>query len=201
MSTPLIPRHPFSIDELKERITPLITHFNPKIEIGLEGLVITVSKSNMLSLMELIYNHPELGCKYLSTVSANDHTPKSPRFNVDFFVYGLETHSYYIIIRVWIEDGETIPSSSHIWRNADWHERETYDMFGINFTDHPYQFYGHPRRILLPDNWDGFPLRKEYPHDGKSVWELGANVITASFEDSESIDNYFVELPNKLEAK
>lgn len=54
-------------------------------------------------------------------------------------------------------DDPRVPSLSRVWRTAEWHEREAYDMFGVVFDDHP-----DLRRILLPDDWDGFPLRKDY---------------------------------------
>lgn len=201
MNKPKIPRQPFSIGELKEKLWPFIEKFNPVVEFALDYLVVTIKKPEFLEFMQTVHDLPEIGFPYLSTISANDHYPKSPRFNVDYFIYGLETHCYYMLVRVWLEDEETIPSVCHIWRNADWHERETYDMFGINFLNHPYTLDGHPRRILLPDNWDGFPLRKEYPHDGLKVWQLGKNVLTPTFEDPESIANFNLELPPPPEAK
>ena len=64
-------------------------------------------------------------------------------------------------------DHPTVPSVAHIWRAADWHERETYDLLGIVFANHPDSVRDstgiHPRRILLPDDWVGFPLRRDYP--------------------------------------
>lgn len=59
-----------------------------------------------------------------------------------------------------------IPSVAHVWRAADWHEREAYDLMGIVFDNHPDSIESlngvHPRRILCPDDWEGFPLRKDY---------------------------------------
>lgn len=201
MTKPSIPRQPFSIDVLKEKLTPILNQFEPVIDTALDYLVVTIKSPVFIDFMSTIRHHSELAFPYLSTISANDHYPKTPRFNVDYFVFGLETHSFYMLVKVWLEDTEAIPSVCHLWRNADWHERETYDMFGINFLNHPYTLDGHPRRILLPDNWDGFPLRKEYPHDGLSVWRLGSNVLTPSFEDPESVADFTVELPQKPEAE
>jgi len=75
-----------------------------------------------------------------------------------------------------------IPSVAHIWRAADWHEREAYDLMGIVFEGHPDSVVGpmgkHPRRILCPDDWEGHPLRKDYMfpmeyHGIPAVTELG----------------------------
>jgi NADH-quinone oxidoreductase subunit C len=65
-------------------------------------------------------------------------------------------HKITLKVEVSVEDPK-VPSIESVWKTANWHEREAYDMFGIIFTDHPYL-----RRILLPDDWDGYPLRKDY---------------------------------------
>lgn len=68
------------------------------------------------------------------------------------------THRHKLTIRVDVDrDGGSLPTVSDIWRTAEWHEREAYDMCGMQFENHP-----DHRRILLPDDWEGFPLRKDY---------------------------------------
>jgi len=83
--------------------------------------------------------------------------------------YDLMSHElgHTICVKVFVpRDNPLIPSIAHIWRAAEWHERETYDLFGILFTGNPDSVtedgITHPRRILLPDDWQGFPLRKDY---------------------------------------
>jgi len=65
---------------------------------------------------------------------------------------------------VWCEDGEPVPSVISVWPTADWFEREAWDMFGIPIDGHPYL-----RRILMEDDWEGHPLRKDYPLGGEPV--------------------------------
>jgi len=84
--------------------------------------------------------------------------------------------SHYLEVRVEVEDGISIPSITNLWKTADWHEREAFDMMGLHFEGHP-----DLKRILLADDWEGHPLRKDYvepnyyhglpvPKD-KSYWE------------------------------
>lgn len=76
-------------------------------------------------------------------------------------------HGHSVCIKIFVpRDKPLIPSVAHVWRAADWHEREAYDLLGIRFTGHPDsvtdQAGGHPRRIVLPEDWAGHPLRKDY---------------------------------------
>lgn len=97
----------------------------------------------------------------LSSVTAVDWHPANPRFEV---VYHLHSLQPYKRIRVKCKvDGEKpeIDSLTGVWRAADWYERETWDMFGIHFRNHP-----DLQRILMPTDWEGHPLRKDYPVHG-----------------------------------
>lgn len=93
---------------------------------------------------------------YLVDLTALDYLPEDPRFCL---VYHLYSYPAGLLIRVKsrVREGEYAPSVSSIWNVADWLEREVYDMFGLEFSGHP-----DLRRILLPEDWHGFPLRKDY---------------------------------------
>ncbi len=67
-------------------------------------------------------------------------------------------------LQAWLDDGEEIASVVSVWPTADWHEREVWDLMGIRFAGHP-----NLRRILLDDDWEGHPLRKDYPIGGEPV--------------------------------
>lgn len=80
-------------------------------------------------------------------------------------VYNLYSipYNHHIAIKVALDrNAPSVRTLSDIWRTANWHEREAFDLFGINFTDHP-----DLRRILLPADWEGFPLRKDYQHQDR----------------------------------
>jgi NADH-quinone oxidoreductase subunit C len=93
--------------------------------------------------------------------------PKPQRFSVSYHLLRLESgarEAPRIRLQVWCEDGEPVPSVVGVWPTADWHEREAWDMLGIPFEGHP-----NLSRILLEDDWEGHPLRKDYPLGGEPV--------------------------------
>jgi NADH-quinone oxidoreductase subunit C len=97
----------------------------------------------------------------LSAVTAVDWHPAEPRFEVIYHLHSLErTERIRLKCRLQGADA-SIDSVYQVWRAADWYEREVYDMFGITFHNHP-----NPVRILMPVDWEGYPLRKDYPVHG-----------------------------------
>jgi NADH:ubiquinone oxidoreductase subunit C len=90
--------------------------------------------------------------------------PKPKRFSISYHLLALETPPRRVRLQVWLDDGEPAPSVIEVWPTADWHEREAWDMMGIPVEGHPYL-----RRILMPDDWEGHPLRKDYPIGGEPV--------------------------------
>jgi NADH-quinone oxidoreductase subunit C len=90
--------------------------------------------------------------------------PKSRRFAVSYHLLALRSEPKRVRLQVWCEDGDPVPSVVPIWPTADWHEREVYDLMGIVFDGHP-----NLVRILMPEDWAGHPLRKDYPIGGEPV--------------------------------
>jgi NADH-quinone oxidoreductase subunit C len=89
---------------------------------------------------------------------------KPKRFSVSYHLLALREGAQRIRVQVWLDDGEPVPSVVSVWPTADWHEREAFDMFGIRFDGHP-----NLSRILMADDWEGHPLRKDYPIGGEPV--------------------------------
>lgn len=97
----------------------------------------------------------------LSGVTAVDWFPSEPRFEVVYLLHSLERNERLRLrCRVGGEKPE-LDSVTEIWPGANWYEREVFDLFGVVFRNHP-----NPRRIMLPDDWEGHPLRKDYPVAG-----------------------------------
>jgi NADH-quinone oxidoreductase subunit C len=90
--------------------------------------------------------------------------PKTRRFSVSYHLLALQRGAPRVRLQVWVDDGEPVPSVVGIWPTADWHEREAWDLFGIRFDGHP-----NLERILMDDDWEGHPLRKDYPIGGEPV--------------------------------
>jgi NADH-quinone oxidoreductase subunit C len=100
----------------------------------------------------------------LSTVTGVDWYPQEPRFEV---VYHLHSLARNVRLRVKCKlpgDAPEIDSLTGVWRSANWYERETFDLFGIRFRNHP-----DLTRIVMPEDWEGHPLRKDYPVTGTRV--------------------------------
>ena len=103
----------------------------------------------------------EQGFVRLSGITCVDWHPNVPRFEVVYLLHSLSQNSR-LRLKCWISEASPeIESVTCIWQSADWYEREIFDMFGIGFRNHP-----DLRRILMPSDWQGHPLRKDYPVHG-----------------------------------
>ena len=103
----------------------------------------------------------EQGFERLSGVTAVDWHPAEPRFEVVYHLHSV-ARNQRVRLKVRLSgDAPQIDSVTGVWRSANWYEREVYDLFGVVFRGHP-----DLRRILMPDNWVGHPLRKDYPVHG-----------------------------------
>lgn len=101
------------------------------------------------------------GYNFFEDATAVDWHPSEPRFQLS---YHLLSHGYKQRIRLRVllgADDPSVPSITPVWPSANYYEREIFDLFGIRFEDHP-----NLRRIMMPDDWKGHPLRKDYPVEG-----------------------------------
>ena len=90
-------------------------------------------------------------------ITAADYTPRQPRFEVVYHLLSISRRAR-LRLKVRVHEGGTIPTVQGVWKGAGWPEREVWDMFGIVFDGHP-----DLRRLLMPEDWEGHPARKDYP--------------------------------------
>jgi NADH-quinone oxidoreductase subunit C len=124
-------------------------------------LTVVVSREHLRPLAEFLRSDAEFAFTYLSDVTGVDRFPIEPRFELNYHLLSLKRRE---IIRLRVRlpgDNPVIESVVPVWPTANWHEREIFDLFGIRFEGHP-----DLRRMLLPDDWEGYPLRKDYPVEG-----------------------------------
>jgi NADH-quinone oxidoreductase subunit C len=89
---------------------------------------------------------------------------KPKRFSVSYHLLALRQGAPRARLQCWVDEGEHVPSVVEVWPTCDWHEREQYDLMGIVFDEHP-----NLERLLMPEDWEGHPLRKDYPIGGEPV--------------------------------
>lgn len=109
----------------------------------------------------LRYCRDEMRFDYLVDISSLDNLGKEPRFEMVYELYGY-SHGQHLRVKAPVGEDENAPTVSDLWATADWHEREVYDMMGIKFDGHP-----DLRRILMWDGYPFFPLRKDFPLEGR----------------------------------
>ncbi|MCX5860656.1 MAG: NADH-quinone oxidoreductase subunit C [Desulfomonile sp.] len=129
-----------------------------------DQISVAVSRENILQVCRFLKEDPDLAFDFLSFVGGVDRYPKTPRFEVVYQLYSTKHNHRFRIKTLLEEPAEGLPavdSVTTIWPTADWHERETAEMFGIKFNNHP-----DPRNLLLPDTWTVHPLRKDFPLQG-----------------------------------
>jgi NADH-quinone oxidoreductase subunit C len=120
-------------------------------------LTLVVRKEDIVSICTFLRDDPELHFNFLSCLCGVDYPERKPRFDVVYELYSINKH-HRIRLKVKVDEYESVPSVTEVWSAANWHEREVFDLFGISFDGHP-----DLRRILMPDDWEGHPLRKDYP--------------------------------------
>jgi NADH-quinone oxidoreductase subunit C len=126
---------------------------------------IYVAREQLVEACRALRDMPELRFAFLADILAVDYYPREPRFDLVYLVaslgvggFGDAARRLRLKVRVPGGDPAFAPSVSSIWPAANWAEREAFDFYGIHFDKHP-----NLSRILMPDDWEGFPMRKDYP--------------------------------------
>jgi NADH-quinone oxidoreductase subunit C len=122
---------------------------------------ITVAVQSFYEVMKTLQGDDDFGFDMLTDIVGIDRTPRAPRFDVLYLLLSSKNFTR-LSVRLETEEGQDVPSVSSIWHSANWAEREVFDLLGINFSNHP-----DLRRILTWENFEGHPLRKDFPLEGK----------------------------------
>ena len=117
---------------------------------------VRVALASLLEVAGFLRSEPSLDFDYLTCVSGVDYLERTPRFDLVYHFVSLR-HKHVLQVKVGAAETDVVPSLTSTWKGADWNEREVFDLLGVNFSGHP-----NLRRILMPDEWKGHPLRKDY---------------------------------------
>ncbi|MGN6609879.1 MAG: NADH-quinone oxidoreductase subunit C [Jatrophihabitans sp.] len=177
--SPLPAQRPYGgyFDEIVDALHDACPVFDEAIElitVDRDELTIHVAREHLIAVATALRNDPALRFELLSSVSGVDYETSRRRLHS---VYHLTSMTYRRRIRLEVAvsvDDPHLPSVTALYPTADWQEREAYDMFGLIFDGHPAL-----TRILMPDDWDGFPQRKDYPLGGIPVQYKGATIPPA----------------------
>lgn len=127
-----------------------------------------ISREHIIEICSYLKAAPDARFDFLSDICGVDRGPEEePRFEVNYHLFSTTKHHRLRLKVLLQEDDAQVSTVTGVWRTANWHERETFDLFGINFVDHP-----DLRRILLPDDWQGHALRKDFPLRGYEPYSL-----------------------------
>lgn len=147
------------VNLLQEKLGPDV---NIEIDAHASPKAIVVPAPYIAQVCQLLYEGPDMYFDYLACITALDNGPEVGTLEVIYNLYSIP-YNFQLMIKVAVvrnklgEPLPSIPTVSHLWQAANWHEREAYDLLGIHFTGHP-----DLRRILLPADWEGHPLRTDY---------------------------------------
>ncbi len=191
---PQVPKFPVDQDEVfAGDLAAIKKKF--KVEdayIQVEQMIVYIRPQDNFGVLQLLRD--ELDYTQLSELSAIDWLAKRGQFEVFYQLLSMKKRKR-IRIKMYIDEDQPVDSVEKLFRSADWAEREMYDMFGIRLNNHPF-----PKRILMPDDWEGHPLRKTYPLQGDefAAWyevdkifgKEARDIIGPEIRDSAMVDRY-----------
>jgi NADH-quinone oxidoreductase subunit C len=145
------------VDRVKEALSSFVEEIN--LDYSSTPFSITIAADKILDVCNTLHQHPDLYFDSLSCLTALDNGKEAGTMEVIYNLYSIPFNHHLMLKVVLPRENPAIESVTSIWRTANWHEREAFDMYGIIFKNHP-----DLRRILMPADWEGFPLRKNYEH-------------------------------------
>jgi len=149
-----------TVNDLEKTVNSGLTTTIKKSEINFGQLFIEVDLENLISVILFLKTNEKCKFKQLVDITAVDYPQKIKRFKIVYLLLSHE-NNLRIVININIDEKSTVPSITKIFTSSNWMEREVFDMYGINFKDHP-----NLTRILTDYGFKGYPLRKDFPLTG-----------------------------------
>lgn len=169
---------------MKEKLTEFIqTQWKdsllPQRDINTNLLYFSIQKESLPNVVQTLKDHPEFAFTFLNDLTSIDWLGKrEPRFEVVYLLRSPSNNHFRFQLRVPVGEGEPVPSIAGIFPAANWPEREVFDLMGISFSNHP-----RMERLIMPDNFVGHPLRKDYPLEGPGQDYLIEDLLTIHVEE------------------
>ena len=138
-------------------LSPLVSGAAYEVGSSIDGAVMYVPVDRLVETCIALRDAPSLRFNVLIEVTAADYLPRDPRFEVVYHLLSVSGRRR-LRLKVRVADAGYVPTVQTVWLSAGWLEREVWDMFGIVFDGHP-----DLRRLLMPEDWEGHPQRKDYP--------------------------------------
>ena len=143
--------------EIIDRLAPLVPGASYDVGRSVDFATIYVPTDRLVETCRALRETPSLRFTAIIEITAADYFPREPRFEVVYHLLST-VHRRRLRLKVRVAGGGSVPTVQSVWRGAGWPEREVWDMFGVLFEGH-----GDLRRLLMPEDWEGHPLRKDYP--------------------------------------
>ena len=180
------------LNNLEKIINSELTSKIVRSEIKHNQILITIDENNLIEVLLFLKTNTVTKFKQLIEVTAVDYPEKEQRFRMVYLLLSHENNSR-IVIDYYIKENKIVPSITNIFPSANWMEREVFDMYGIEFKDHP-----DLRRILTDYNFEGYPLRKDFPltgHNEVRYSEEDKKVIYEPVKLEQNYRNFDYESP------
>jgi NADH-quinone oxidoreductase subunit C len=153
-----------------EAIASAVARRFPDVIVAREEVTLVIDRGDLLAALAWLRDEPGVQMDFLSSITATHWPDRDPAFWVDYELRSMALRQR-LRVKVPLPEGATIASATPLFPTANWHERETFDFYGIVFDGHP-----DLTRILLPADWQGYPLRKDEALGGVPTWFHGATM-------------------------
>lgn len=145
-----------TIKQIVEKVKSALPHVVREEAVFFGEATITVEAKHLIEALTYLKEQSEPRFDVLTDLTATDYLEPEPRSRVIYWLHAIPENKR-LRVAVWVKREETIPTIIPLWAGANWYERELFDLFGIGFDGHP-----DLKRIFLPGEWEGYPLRKDY---------------------------------------